>query len=151
MVIDNQGMNIGYETIKKIRESHEYGDLIITFHDSAFSRSIHNQEKNKFFFGCEIDEDTTIQERRSKYIEQLNLIGVGRVEELSIRSDGNFFYTLLFCCRENVGAKWLNMIEYLRKNRFKYCNAQFMKNIYDITKKRVKPLNRFYSDCSQVH
>ncbi len=143
MVIDNQGMDIGYKTIKKIRECHEYGDLIITFHDSAFSRSMHNQEKNKFFYGCEIDKYTGIQARRSIYIKQLKSIGFGRVEEISVRSEGNFFYTLLFCCRENVGAEWLKSIKYLRETRFKYCNAKFMKHIFDIAVRRIKPLNEF--------
>ena len=104
---------------------------------------MHNQEKNKFFYGCKIDEGTTIQARRSIYIEQLKLIGIGRIEEISIKSDGNFFYTLLFCCRENVGADWLKAIKYLRKTRFKYCNAKFMKDIYDIAVRRVRPLDKF--------
>ena len=142
-IIDNQGMDIGYETIKEIQKSHEFGDLVITFHDSAFSRSIHNQVKNRFFYGTKIDEKSTIEQRRNFYIRQLKAIGFGRIEEVFIRSDSNFFYTLLFCCRENVSAKWLDMIKYFRKTRFRNCTAQFIKNIYDIAKKNVKPLNKF--------
>ena len=38
MIIDNQGMDIGYETLKKIKALHEWGDVIITFHDRVFAR-----------------------------------------------------------------------------------------------------------------
>lgn len=144
MVIDNQGMDIGYETLEKIRNFHEFGDIIITFHDSAFSRAIHNEKKIKFFYGCKVKKDTTIEERRNIYINQLQSIGFGRIEQLFVRSKGNFFYTLLFCCRENVSADWLDMIEDFRKKRFKYCTDQFMKQIYDITKKRTTTLDEFY-------
>lgn len=143
MVIDNQGMDIEYETIRKIKNLHEWGDVIITFHDSAFARAIHS-EKAKMFFGKEIDKNYTPNQRRNLYIEQLKSIGFGRIEELFVRSSGNFFYTLLFCCREEAPAKWLDMIKYFRKERFRNCTAKFMKNVYDIAKKKVKPLNKFY-------
>ncbi|MFX1502329.1 MAG: hypothetical protein ACFFDH_15320 [Promethearchaeota archaeon] len=142
MVIDNQGMDIGYETLKKIREYHEFGDIIITFHDSAFSRAIHS-DKIEFFYGRNLGNNTTIEIRRNLYIKQLKLIGFGRIEPLFIRSDYNFFYTLLFCCRKDVPAKWLDMIKYFRKVRFRNCTAVFMKNVYDIAKRKVKPLNKF--------
>jgi len=143
MVIDNQGMDIGYETLEKIRNHHEFGDIIITFHDSAFSRAIHSEKKIEFFYGQKVKENTTLEERRNIYIRQLQSIGFGRIEPLFIRSSGNFFYTLLFCCRENVSAAWLDMIEDFRNKRFKSCTDQFMKHIYDITRKKTTTLDEF--------
>jgi len=142
MIIDNQGMDIGYDTIKKIKELHEWGDIIITFHDSAFSRAIHS-EKNEWFYGVDVSKDTTITERRKIYIKQLKSIGFGRIEQLFIRSKGNFFYTLLFCCRKDISAGWLNMVEDFRNRRFKYCTDQFHKQNYDYLKRKTTIMDEF--------
>ena len=143
MVIDNQGMDIGYETIKRIKELHEWGDIIINFHDSAFSRAIHS-EKSKWFFGVKVNKNSTIPERRDLYIEQLKLIGFGRIELLFIRSKGNFFYTLLFCCRKDISAAWLNMISDFRKKKYRNCTDEFHKQNYDYLKGRVKTMDNFF-------
>ena len=142
MIIDNQGMDIGYETIEKAKNLHEWGDIIITFHDSAFSRAIHS-EKNKWFYGVDINKDTTIPERREIYIKQLKKIGFGRIEQLFIKSAGNFFYTLLFCCRKEISADWLNIIKHFRTKRYKYCTDQFHKQNYDFLKKKARIIDEF--------
>ena len=143
IVIDNQGMDIGYETIKKIKDLHEWGDVIITFHDSAFSRALHNEKKNIWFYGTEISKDTTQPDRRKIYIEQLKSIGFGRIEQLFIRSSGNFFYTLLFCCRKEISADWLNIVKYFRTKRYKYCTDLFHKQNYDILKGKATTMDEF--------
>ena len=143
MILDNQGMDIGYETIKEIKNLHEWGDIIITFHDSAFSRALHSEKKNNWFYGVDIKKDTTIPERRKIYIKQLKSIGFGRIEELFIKSYGNFFYTLLFCCRKEISAGWLNIIKYYRSKRYKYCTDQFHKQNYDYLNRRTTIMDEF--------
>lgn len=143
MIIDNQGMDIGYETLKKIKNLHEWGDIIITFHDSVFSRALHTKKINNWFYGIDVSEDTTIPERRKLYIKQLKSIGFGEIAELTIKSTGNFFYTLLFCCRKDIPANWLKMIKSFQDGRFKYCTDQFHKRNYDLLKKRITILDKF--------
>jgi len=143
MIIDNQGMDIGYETIRKVKNLHEWGDIIITFHDSAFSRVIHSEKINKWFYGVDISKNSTIPERRKIYIKQLKSIGFGRIEELYIKSSGNFFYTLLFCCRKEILADWLNIIKHFRNKRYKYCTDQFHIQNYDFLKRRARTMDEF--------
>jgi len=40
MVIDNEGMDIELDTIKKIREIDSYGDIIITFQNNIARTSL---------------------------------------------------------------------------------------------------------------
>ncbi len=143
IVIDNQGMDIGYETLKKIRNINQFGDVIITFHDTVFSRALNFSEKNKFFFGTNVDRESTIKERRDLYISQLRKIGFGRIEPIHVRSESSFFYTLLFCCRDNVSGDWLRMIKYFREERYKNCTDKYLKNIYDVAARKIKSIDEW--------
>ena len=99
MIIDNEGLNIKYETIKKIREIHNFGDIIITFQDAGIKRNLKpNPLTVKEFFGKKIHPSTKKEDLCDIYISQLNKIGLQNVEKLNITSESGFYYTLLFCC-----------------------------------------------------
>lgn len=145
MIIDNEGLNIKYETIKKIREIHNYGDIIITFQDAGIKRNLKpNPQKVKEFFGIEIPPSTKKEDLCDIYISQLHKIGLENIEKLNITSERGFYYTLLFCCRFDVKAKWLKMIEYYRDERFKNWTDSDVKKMWDVAKGKVRPLNHFY-------
>ncbi len=40
MIIDNQGLDIEYNTIKNIREIHNYGDIVITLQVAGIKRNL---------------------------------------------------------------------------------------------------------------
>ena len=144
MIIDNERLNIKYETIKKIREIHNYGDIIITFQDAGIKRNLKpNPQKVKEFFGIEIPPSTKKEDLCNIYINQLNKIGLKNVEKLNITSESGFYYTLLFCCRSDVEAKWLKMIEYYRDDRFKNWTDSDVKKMWDVAKGKIKSLDQF--------
>jgi len=144
MIIDNEGLNIKYETIKMIREIHNYGDIIITFQDAGIKRNLKpNPQKVKEFFGIDLPPSTKKEDLCDIYIKQLHKIGLKNVEKLNITSEGGFYYTLLFCCRSNVEAKWLKMIEYYRDERFKNWTDSDVKKMWDVAKDKVKSLDQF--------
>lgn len=141
MIIDNEGMDIFYNTIKKIKDMHTYGDIIITFQDAGIKRNLGNTpNKVKKFFGCEIPEQTPKEKLIEIYMDQLGEIGFGRIEPLKIASNTGFYYTLLFCCRENIDANWLEMIKYYRNNRFKSWTDRDVKNMWDVATGKYKTL-----------
>lgn len=73
-------------------------------------------------------------------MNQLHKIGLKNVEKLNITSETGFYYNLFFCCRSDVEAKWLKMIEYYRDERIRNCNDSDVKKIWDEAKGKVKPL-----------
>ncbi len=144
MIIDNEGMDIRYETIKKIRDTHKFGDIVITFQDAGIVRNLKpNPQKVEDFFGKNIPPSTKKEDLCDIYIGQLNKIGLKNIEKLKIASESGFYYTLLFCCRFDVKAKWLNMIKYYRDKRFKNWTDSDVKKMWDVAKGKVKPLDRF--------
>ena len=141
MIIDNDGLNIKYETIKKIREIHKFGDIIITFQDAGIKRNLkQNPSIVEEFFGKKIPPSTKKEDLCDIYINQLNKIGLKNVEKLNITSESGFYYSLLFCCRSDVEAKWLKMIEYYRDGRFKNWTDSDVKKMWDVAKGKVKTL-----------
>lgn len=135
MVIDNEGMDISYNTLKYIRDKCRFGDLIITFQDSLIARAIHKVTAIKNFFGTNVDESIKSTELCKIYIEQLSNIGLDKIETLPIRTKTGFHYTLLFCCREGVSAEWLTpMIEKLRDERFRSWNDRNVQQFWNIVK-----------------
>ena len=73
----------------------------------------------------------------------MHKIGLENVESLNITSESGFYYTLLFCCRSDVEAKWLKMIEYYRDDRFKNWTDSDVKRMWDVAIGRVKSLDQF--------
>lgn len=141
LIIDNEGMDITFETIKKIRTIHDYGDLIITFQDAGIKRNLGlAPEKIEKFFGKKIPKSTKKENLIEIYKNQLYKIGIGKIEELKIYSETGFYYTLLFCCRKQVSGAWLEMIRYYRNKRFQYWNDKDVKNIWDVVTGRINPL-----------
>ncbi|MHA1147752.1 MAG: three-Cys-motif partner protein TcmP [Promethearchaeota archaeon] len=140
MVIDNEGMDIHYNTIKKVKETFDFGDIIINFQDVMIARQIHNQDIIKRFFGKNLNSDTKQIELCDIYQDQLRKIGFGRIEPIKIETTGGYYYTLLFCCRKNSSASWLKMIEKYRDDRFKSWNDKNVKHFWDIVSKIIKPL-----------
>ena len=149
MIIDNEGMNINYETLRLIREIHEYGDIIITFQDAGIKRNLKlNPKTVKKFFGKEIPPTTKKEELCEIYIKQLNNIGLNNIETINISSQSGFYYTLLFCCRGNIEAKWLKMIKYYRNERFKKWNDSDVKKMWDVAKGKFKPIDKYFKNVS---
>lgn len=142
MVIDNQGLNIHFDTIKKIREINEYGDLIINFQDFGIGRQIHNKPLIRDFFGKELPTTTKRKDLCLIYTDQLEEIGFGRIEKIPIETSNSYYYTLLFCCRKKVSS-WLRMIEKYRDDRFKSWTDLEVKRMWEIVTKRIKPLSEF--------
>ncbi len=144
IIIDNEGMNIEYNTIKKIREVHPYGDIIINFQDVGVNRNLKpNPQKIKKFFGIQINPTTKKDSLCDIYIEQLKKIGFGRIEKLKIASKTGFYYTLLFCCREDVSGNWLEMIKYYRDDRFKSWTDEDVKRMWDVAMDKSMTLEDF--------
>ncbi len=143
MVIDNEGMDIDFSTIQSIIKIHEYGDMIITFQDNVVRCLKRSPAKVRRFFGIEIDPLTKKKDLCDIYMNQLKKIGFGRIERLKIYNDKNFYYSLLFCCREDKEAKWLDMIEYYRNFRFKNLDDVLVKNFWDIAQKKNKSLDNW--------
>ncbi len=144
MVIDNQGMDIYYETIRCIKEIHDFGDIIITFQDAGIARNLKLHPKKVLsFFGREIPPDTKKNELSDLYVEQLRKIKFGRIEKLKIASKSGFYYTLLFCCRKDVSGDWLEMIKYYRNERFKYWTDEDVKRMWDIAMGKSKTMDIF--------
>ncbi|MFX1296805.1 MAG: hypothetical protein ACFFD2_18355 [Promethearchaeota archaeon] len=144
MIIDNQGLDIKYETIKEIRKIHNFGDIIITFQDAGIKRNLkQNPAKVEDFFGRNIPPSIKKEDLSAFYIKQLKKIGLDKVQKLKIASESGFYYTLLFCCRIGVEAKWLKMIEYYRNKRFKNWTDNDVKQMWDVVKGKIKPLTSF--------
>ena len=144
MIIDNEGMNINYDTLKKIRDMHNFGDIIINFQDTGIVRNLKNAPlKVKEFFGKEIPISTKKEELCDIYVEQLKKIGLKNIEKLRIASDSGFYYTLLFCCRSDSDARWLKMIKYYRNERFKNWTDSDVKKMWDVAMGKFKPLHKF--------
>ncbi len=139
MVIDNEGMNISYETLKKVRELSQYGDFIINFQDVMIARQINNINLIKSFFGRELSTDTKQVELCEIYQEQLKKIGFGRIESIKIETTGGYYYTLLFCCRK-TSSYWLRMIEKYRDDRFRLWTDSKVKQFWDIVSGYTRPL-----------
>ncbi len=144
MIIDNEGMNINYDTLKKIRDIHNFGDIIINFQDTGIVRNLKNAPlKVKAFFGREIPITTKKEELCDIYKEQLKKIGLKNIEKLRIASDSGFYYTLLFCCRSDSDARWLKMIKYYRDKRFKNWTDSDVKKMWDVAMGKFKPIHKF--------
>lgn len=145
MIIDNQGYDIKFQTIKKLREISHYGDLIITFQNDMIKRNLKlYPQQIEEFFGISIPVNTKKDELSNIYIKQLKShANIERVEKLKIASKSGYSYTLLFCCRKGIEAKWLNMIEFYRKRRFKSWNDSDVKKMWDVATGKVKPLTEF--------
>jgi hypothetical protein len=142
MVIDNQGMDVCFNTLKQIRDLHEYGDIVITFQDRAFARKM-DSEKFERFMGTNIPPNTKSEDLCNIYVEQLGKIGLGNVERIKIETKGGFYYTLLFCCRNKVKASWLRMIEKYRDVRFKAWTDTNVKIMWDTIKGKFIALDSF--------
>ena len=137
IIIDNQAMDIFYDTIQKIREISEFSDVIITFQDANIARAVpKGQAKIKKFFGCDIPTKSSGIRKIlcNKYCGQLSKVNLPKIERMKVASENNFFYTLLFCCRENASAKWLEIVRYYNDERFKNFTDRDLKEMWDIVK-----------------
>lgn len=134
MVIDNEGMNISFDTLKKIREIHDFGDIIITFQDAAIGRNLQHEDTIKSFFGTNIPKNTKRADLCDIYIQQLSSIGLQNVEKMKVASATGFYYTLLFCVRGGSQAGWLKLIKYYNDQRFRNFTGKDIKLMWDIAK-----------------
>ncbi|MBY9021246.1 MAG: hypothetical protein KGD67_09320 [Candidatus Lokiarchaeota archaeon] len=141
-VIDNQGMDINLSTIRKIREITPFADFVITFHDVAYGRGMHSK-KIEEFIGTKVKPKTKREDLYALYIEQLKSVGIGRIEPIRIYSGNSFYYTLLFCCRNQIDAKWLNTIKRYSDVRFRSWTAENNKQIWDVIEGKIISLDSF--------
>ena len=135
IIIDNQAMDIFYDTIQQVREISEFSDVIITFQDANIARAIPSgTPKIKRFFGCEIPTD--IKEPRkvlcNKYCLQLSKVNLPKIQKMKVASENKFYYTLLFCCRQKATGKWFKIIKYYNDERFKNFTDRDQKRMWDI-------------------
>ena len=143
LVIDNQGMDIKFETIKKIREFDrigEYGDIIITYQDQAFARKSATNAAEEFY-GSKIVGEKTREELRELYMSNLRKIGFMRIEYIEIKS-AKFYYTLLFCCRK-ADSKWLEMIKKYKDSRYNNWTDNSVKSFWNILMGKQQQLTNF--------
>lgn len=146
IIIDNQAMNICYDTIQEIRRISEYSDVIITFQDANIARAIPSGSKKiKQFFGVEIPPDTKNIRKVlcDKYCIQLSKINLPKIERMKVAAENKFFYTLLFCCRQNASGDWFKIIKYYNDDRFKDFTDRDVKRMWDI--REGKQLSIFHN------
>lgn len=139
IIIDNQAMDIYYNTIQKIRSISEYCDVIITFQDANIARAVPSgSPKIKRFFGCKIAPN--INGIRNKicniYCDQLHKVNLPKIERMKVATENKFYYTLLFCCRKKASGDWLRIIKYYNDEKFKNFTDRDEKQMWDIVKGR---------------
>jgi len=145
IIIDNQAMDIFYDTIQKIREISEFSDVIITFQDASIARAVpKGQAKIKKFFGRNITSNASGIRKIlcDKYCNQLSKVNLPKIERMKVASENSFYYTLLFCCRENASGKWLEVVRYYNNERFKNFTDRDLKDMWDIGKGRQLSLDQ---------
>jgi len=146
-VIDNEGMNITFETLKKLRtwEKGNYGDLIIHYPNVSIDRQCRNLSKVNAFFGKDM-ADISKDEWMDVYIRQLKSIGIKHVETLEVHTGkSRYFYTLLFCVRKvEEKAPWMKMIARYRNDRFKNFSGQDVKKFWGIVHGPQKTIKDFF-------
>lgn len=145
LVIDNEGMDIHYDTIKAIREIHKFGDIIINFQDAGIARAIPvtDPKKTERFFGCKVPIGTKRVDLCEIYCNQLRHIGLGKIQKMRVASATGFYYTLLFCCREDVSGDWLKLVKYYNDDRFKNFTDRDIKLMWDILKGKQSSLSKW--------
>lgn len=144
MIIDNQGLDIEYKTIKNIREMHNFGDIIITLQVAGIKRNLkQNPDKVKKFFGIKVPAETKKDKLSELYKKQLQKLDFGRIEELNITTQIGFYYTLLFCCRKGVSGDWLEMIKYYRNKRFRSWTDADVKKMWDVAVGKSKTMDPY--------
>ena len=144
MIIDNQGLDIEYDTIKNIREIHNFGDIIITLQVAGIKRNLkQNPEIVKKFFGISVPADTKKDKLSNLYKKQLQKLDFGRIEELNVTTQIGFYYTLLFCCRKGVSGDWLEMIKYYRNKRFRSWTDADVKKMWDVAVGKSKTMDPY--------
>ncbi|MFW9872864.1 MAG: hypothetical protein ACFFG0_07165 [Candidatus Thorarchaeota archaeon] len=143
MVIDNEGMDIELDTIKKIREIDNYGDIIITFQNNIIRTIKQSPEKTRKFFGRPIRFNEINKDKINEiYVKQLKRMGL-KLEQIKIDSGIGFFYTLLFCCRNNVSAKWLRRYKEYSEKQFKNFTGERFKSFWDRVTGRIRGIDEF--------
>ncbi|MHA1726196.1 MAG: hypothetical protein ACTSXH_15390 [Promethearchaeota archaeon] len=141
IIIDNEGMDILFDVIKKIRNELKYADLIINLQSQSIARSIDTSKAERFF--CrKPDEDLKREEILPFYKKCLEEIGY-KSQEIKV-SGHNFFYYLLFCHREEVSGKWMRMIKDYREERFRNWHDENVKQFWDIVAKKTKTMENFF-------
>jgi len=144
MIIDNQGLDIEYKTIKNIREIHNFGDIIITLQVAGIKRNLkQNPDKVKKFFGIKVPAETKKDNLSELYKKQLQKLDFGRIEELNVTTQIGFYYTLLFCCRKGVSGDWLEMIKYYRNKRFRSWTDADVKKMWDVAVGKSKTMDPY--------
>ncbi|MHA1897236.1 MAG: three-Cys-motif partner protein TcmP [Promethearchaeota archaeon] len=142
IIVDNEGMNINYNTIKKIREEIVYADLIINFQEQSMARDINRSSYSDSFinfFGCDAHKLCNKREQLLPlYKKQLEDIGY-KLEPIRVFGQ-NFYYYLLFCHRKEVSGEWMTMIRKYREERFRNWDDISVKKFWDIIKGRQTTL-----------
>ena len=136
-------MDIELDTIKKMREIDIYGDIIITFQNNIARTIKQSPEKTRKFFGRSVEPYEINKEKLTEiYVDQLKRMGF-KLEQIRVNSGIGFFYTLLFCCRSNVGAKWLRRYKEYSENQFKHFTGEQLKSFWDRATGRVNGLDKY--------
>ena len=145
MIIDNQGLDIEYNTIKNIREMHNFGDIIITLQVAGIKRNLkQNPDKVKKFFGIKVPAEIKKDKLSELHKKQLQKLDFGRIEEVNVTTQIGFYYTLLFCCRKGVSGDWLEMIKYYRNKRFRSWTDADVKKMWDVAVGKSKTMDSYF-------
>lgn len=64
-----------------------------------------------------------------------------KIERMKVATENKFFYTLLYCCRENVSGDWLKIVRYYNNKRFKNFTDRNVKKMWDLVKGRQLSLD----------
>ena len=143
MIIDNEGMNVELDTIIKIKEMKKFGDIIITFQNNVARTIAQSPERSELFFGREIKQEEIRKDNLLDiYLKQLSDIGF-KLETIKIESGMGFFYTLIFCCREDVSGKWFRRYKGYAEKEFKNFTGERVKSFWDRATGKVKGLDSY--------
>ena len=144
MVIDNEGMDIEYNTLRKIIEIDHYGDIIITFQNNIARTIKQSPEKARRFFGRPIKEDEINREKLGEiYVNQLKGLEL-KIEQIKIESGIGFYYTLIFCCRSDVSGKWFRRYKEYREKQYRNLTGENLKILWDRATGKTKGMDDFF-------
>jgi len=136
------------EEARTFRFSHKYlhekkNPVRTRVNTAIFPTIKQSPEKTRKFFGRSIKPNEINKEKLTEiYVDQLKRMGF-KLEQIRVNSGIGFFYTLLFCCRSNVGAKWLRRYKEYSENQFKHFTGEQLKSFWDRATGRVNGLDKY--------
>lgn len=157
--IDNEGLDITFSTIERLREI-PYGDIIINYQDSGIKRLLGAARSNKVlektralhwtrlneYFGKDMTDVEDNADLKTIYKEQLLKnpgLSIKNVKEIRVRLESGFHYDLLFCVRKEDPA-WFRMIDQYNQ-RLSAVTDNDIKKIWELVSGRSTSLESFLS------